>query len=888
MLKKHILLFTVLLTYLGCFATHNRAGEITYRHVDGFTYEITITTCTKSSVEADREWIYINFGDSPSCTYNDSIQRNDIENVFGFDAQINTYIGLHTYAGIGSFTISVLDPNRNSNVLNIPASVDQEFYIESELIISPLTGHNNSVILLNDAKEECCVDKLYLHNPGAYDPDGDFLQYSLVPCKGALCEDIEGYSFPENVSTAADSFTIDPNTGTVVWDVPQITGEYNFAILIEEFREVNGQLIKVGSVIRDMQINVQLCDNNPPVIEPLIDTCILINNPLVLELDASDPDGDQVNISATGGPLTEVQNQATFNDVTEVFIWIPDCPEVRNAPYQVTFIAEDVNPQPNLADVATVNIRVIAPAVQNTNAEAIEGVINLTWDPHSCTDDFSDSEQEDFFYKIYRRNDLYGFDPDYCETGVPAYTGYELIATLEGLDNSTYLDDEVFYGGTYCYMVVTCWPDGAESLASEEFCAEIRKEVPVITHVSVMNTDLSSGVDSVGWSPPTQLDTNEYQGPYQYKLYWSPGSSNPSTLIYQSSISPNLLFEDTVFIHSGINTFDTPNVYNVEFFSDGDLVAPSSNATSVFIEIIPDDNQLTIDINYTVPWQNTLFEIFRFDGVDWVSIGTTTENSYVDEGLNNNEDYCYYVKATGTYNAEFVKDPLINFSQEACGFPVDLTPPCPPELSIEPDCDLEFNDITWTNPFAICGADDVMLYNLYYAEFEGEDFELYQTFVNNGDNNFVFNQDGSLNNIAGCFYITAEDSIQPGLDGQLTNNESEPSNIVCIDNCPQYSLPNIFTPNGDELNNIFTPFDPVQYIDSVDFQIFNRWGGLVFKTADPLIGWDGTSQETGEICSDGTYYYVATVYTRRLTGIVPEEYSGYIQLLDGKNHQKVD
>ncbi len=45
-------------------ATHNRAGEITYRHISGLTYEITITTCTKTSVIADREWLKINWGDN--------------------------------------------------------------------------------------------------------------------------------------------------------------------------------------------------------------------------------------------------------------------------------------------------------------------------------------------------------------------------------------------------------------------------------------------------------------------------------------------------------------------------------------------------------------------------------------------------------------------------------------------------------------------------------------------------------------------------------------------------------------------------------------------------------------------------------------------------------
>ena len=50
-----IFLFALVLLPLGVHATHNRAGEITYEHISGFTYKITITTYTEeSAVTADR------------------------------------------------------------------------------------------------------------------------------------------------------------------------------------------------------------------------------------------------------------------------------------------------------------------------------------------------------------------------------------------------------------------------------------------------------------------------------------------------------------------------------------------------------------------------------------------------------------------------------------------------------------------------------------------------------------------------------------------------------------------------------------------------------------------------------------------------------------------
>lgn len=67
-------------------------------------------------------------------------------------------------------------------------------------------------------------------------------------------------------------------------------------------------------------------------------------------------------------------------------------------------------------------------------------------------------------------------------------------------------------------------------------------------------------------------------------------------------------------------------------------------------------------------------------------------------------------------------------------------------------------------------------------------------------------------------------------------------------------VPNTFTPNGDNFNQRFTPFvsgdiDVYQY----SFEIYNRWGELLFISQDPSIGWDGTY--AGLICPDGTYSY---------------------------------
>ena len=80
-------------------ATHNRAGEITYRHLQGLTYEVLVTTYTKASAFADRPVLYLRWGDENGLAY-DSLDRESINILIG-DIQVNTYTGTHTYGGPG-------------------------------------------------------------------------------------------------------------------------------------------------------------------------------------------------------------------------------------------------------------------------------------------------------------------------------------------------------------------------------------------------------------------------------------------------------------------------------------------------------------------------------------------------------------------------------------------------------------------------------------------------------------------------------------------------------------------------------------------------------------------------------------------------------------------
>ena len=71
-------------------------------------------------------------------------------------------------------------------------------------------------------------------------------------------------------------------------------------------------------------------------------------------------------------------------------------------------------------------------------------------------------------------------------------------------------------------------------------------------------------------------------------------------------------------------------------------------------------------------------------------------------------------------------------------------------------------------------------------------------------------------------------------------------------------IPNTFTPNSDNLNEVFQPvFTRIEQLETFQFYIYNRWGNLVYYTADATDGW------TGDECQSGVYGYIIKYKNRK-------------------------
>lgn len=902
-----------LLSPLALLATHNRAGEIHVEQIGPLTLRATIITWTRaSSVNADRDTLTLDWGDG----FRQQVVRSNGPGnppqgvVLPNDIKYNTYVAVYTYLAPGTYYISMTDPNRIAGIVNVnpPSSDNVPFHIGTtyKFLESQFDGTNTTPFLIQPPIDNACVGKPFKHNPNAYDPDGDSLSYQLIVPLQSPRVPVPNYSFPDQIVPGINNqLDLNPITGDILWQTPQAPGEYNLAFIIISWR--GG--VPIDTTIRDMQIMVDACDNNPPDVETIDQICVVAGDTVNFKVFATDPDsGDFVQLTALGGPFNTPYSPATFigptgfvkPPVEGTFNWITSCEHISNQPFSVVFKAVDSISKtiPQLADLKTVKIKVVGPPPLDVQAEANLGEVEITWEkPYFC-----ENAAENYFYgfSVWRREGSNPFMPDTCTPGLAGkgYTELTFVTRQEVNGRYYFKDTKVERGRTYCYRVLAKFArisgggypyNLVESLPSEEVCVQLPRDLPLITNVSVEKTDPITGEMRVCWSKPVaeDLDTLINSGPYRYQVLRAPGLSGGTLQeIPGASFTAAEFWQanDTCFTDVNLNTQGQPYHYRIDFYVKG-LGTPlgsTNDASSVWLTVNSTDETNLLSWQEEVPWENYRYIVYRKNDATGLfdSIAQTTTRDYTDRNLINGKEYCYYVRSIGTYSIGGIVNPIFNNSQEDCGIPIDTIPPCVPALTVsnlcdgiagsEPDPPFE-NRLTWTNPNATCpGTDDATSYRLWFAPNEGEPLALLEVIEGADNTAFIHNLDEGL---AGCYAVSAVDSV---------GNESAKSAVICKDNCPQYELPNAFTPNGDDQNDQFRPFPGWRFISRVDMQVFNRWGNLVFATQDPAILWDGKNTE-GKDVAEGTYYYVCKVYENRVGGEVlrPDILSGYIELIRG-------
>ncbi|WP_044173857.1 T9SS type B sorting domain-containing protein [Flectobacillus major] len=938
--------FMSLFTFHSAKATHMKGGEITVRRISNtaLTYEFTLTIyCEYNPAWQQQREVLFCFGDGLGSKVSPRSNGGGLGEDIGNGTWKGIYKATYTYAAPSNYKVNIGIQNRNANVRNIPNSDQISFYVETIFKIDPGLGLNSTPLLLNPAVDlTAIVGQKFIHNPNAVDPEGDSLAYRLIDCRlgeqqtcvgrGAA---IPGFRQPNLVAASPSSFTINARTGDLIWNTPQEVGLYNCAFVIEEWR--NG--VKISETVRDMQIEVKDADNKAPVIKVPDDICVEAGTLIQETISADDTPAsagrkDPLNLFSTGSVYRSTdpnvvfaQPYATFTAAarqnpiaTGVFRWQTSCAHIKEQPYDVLFKVEDLPPGydrnppliPKLVDSKIWRIKVVAPRVKNLKAvpDAGNRSITLTWDSYTCQNAGAE-------LIIYRKVGCDNFVPDKCQTGIPAGLGYVEVARVP-ISATTYIDKNLKRNTDYSYRLVASFaaPLGGKSVASDQICARLESQMPVITNVTVDKTSTTDGEITVKWTRPIDFNPALFKGPYQYRLFKATGVNSNTFTQVSGNVDADLsgTKADTVFVDTKLNTQDNVYRYRLLFYYTSDtgltLLDSTEASNSVRLTTTADVRKVTLSWQANVAWsnENQTHRIYRetrpgsgvFTRIADVAVQGASTFTFSDDGqdriasdgtfnvkMSPDSSYCYKVETVGSYNAPKVKPNLLyNFSQISCATPKSDIVPCPPVLNIDLlDCDAYTKDdancevstfkniLTWTSPDKQAnGSDcdkDIVKYTLYYASSADGTFTKLAditsptppatTYTHLKNDSFI-----------GCYYVTSTNKY---------GTESAKSNTVCKDNCPSFSLPNVFTPNGDGKNDTFQALKCPRFVQTLTFVVYNRNGQKVYEYTGPKLEWDG-KDSSGKDAPAGTYFYNCNVSFQTLE---PSKASlslkGYIELL---------
>jgi len=385
------------------------------------------------------------------------------------------------------------------------------------------------------------------------------------------------------------------------------------------------------------------------------------------------------------------------------------------------------------------------------------------------------------------------------------------------------------------------------TVAAKDSCGKI-SSFNTLPHNTIYATASSQACES-----QVNLAWNRYinwpQGVLRYEIW---ASRNDSAFSFVASVDTSSL----VYNYTGFNDGDSLQLF-IRAISAADTgVFSNSNVIRTRASIVqpPRYNYITnatvgLDNHITVSWiidtnaELTFYKIGRstnnitYDPIEQIPAPNPLNAAEVYEDsvgiIPPNNPYFYHIVAFDScqtlYTAPYVKTVCLKG-----------------ELF-----DYYIANLTW-NDFELHGA-TVTKYNLY-RNVTGT-YQLIRTFYA-GTNSYSDSLQQFLD-ASGIFCYRIEAVYDLDLtDAGFHQTMSSWSNELCIIHRPIIYIPTAFAPNG--VNNVFKPTiiygEPKGYV----MTIFNRWGGKVFESNDPAIGWDGSDHgKEGQL---GAYAYLIQFY----------------------------
>ncbi|RYF86937.1 MAG: hypothetical protein EOO03_11190 [Chitinophagaceae bacterium] len=278
-----------------------------------------------------------------------------------------TYSDTVTLYGPGLWKFNFKDCCRNEGIINIFNSDSYGFFVDA-FLYHDTASVNNSPTYIASPAPYFCVNDTVTYTPQVTDIDGDSLSFSFgIPFDytgtntSVPINLMAGYTYSDPFGVGSP-VTLDPATGMMQF-IPTTVGAYVIVLKVEEWRTVNGLLIKIGETRRDIQVQVLACTTPCPLAGNIIAVNgnsqngtqvvqTLANQPLQINIPATSTNPN-VTLTMTSNCALEIPGSSfvvsgSGSNVTGVFNWTPTAAHINSTPYYFSFRVQDnACPVPN-------------------------------------------------------------------------------------------------------------------------------------------------------------------------------------------------------------------------------------------------------------------------------------------------------------------------------------------------------------------------------------------------------------------------------------------------------------------------------------------------------------------------------------------------------------
>jgi gliding motility-associated-like protein len=176
--------------------------------------------------------------------------------------------------------------------------------------------------------------------------------------------------------------------------------------------------------------------------------------------------------------------------------------------------------------------------------------------------------------------------------------------------------------------------------------------------------------------------------------------------------------------------------------------------------------------------------------------------------------------------------------------------------SLSPIAAFELTSNDFTAPYEGTAVVNIELVNMStnyaFSEDLNADTTFIWTFGKEGDTTYVTSD---INEVIAQQYLTeGEYEICLVVIENLNGCQDTACQKIVVYDQPELEIPNVFTPDGDQINDNF--FFPNSAIVEFSCTVFDRWGKQVFTFNNINTVWDGSNENNGKPCTDGVYFYM--------------------------------